>query len=172
MSAPKQSVNWYNRVLACQFERPEELPLDYFFYLGVPDQGQWDTFGTHETNYLVGQGFKTEMGVQKMPRANLDEILQEYFGCSVSDVVIPENWLYYDETDSYYSNRNDSYTIRMFEITAITEETDGIVRIDYTVTQYYRNTETGEFLNNPQLTMTLKINDDGNYAVLSNMLAE
>lgn len=162
--------NWLARAVGCVFEKPEDINLNYLFYLGVGHSGSWDDISAESRQSLVDQGFLTEFDLQIMPAYKLEEILQSTFDISLKDVTIPESWGYIEAEDAYCSNHSDAFVPENFTIKNVTESPDGTVDIHYFCESYY-NTATDEFLYSVDLVMTLQVTKDG-YQAISNVLVE
>lgn len=126
--------NWYLAAMGSVFGQPAEMDLGLVFYGGFnPGDSGWDGFTSEEASYLLEQGFYRNMSAQKMPAEQLDEILNTYFGISLYDVNIPVDWVYYPETDCYYSNHNDAYLVHGFTVMDVKETEDGLIEVHYCV---------------------------------------
>lgn len=126
--------NWYLAAMGSVFGQPAEMDLGLVFYGGFnPGDSGWDGFTSEEVSYLLEQGFYRNMSAQKMPAEQLDEILNTYFGISLYDAAIPSDWVYYPETDCYYSNHNDAYLVHGFTVMDIRETEDGLIEVHYCV---------------------------------------
>lgn len=169
--------NWYLVALDCVFDEPQELDLHYYFYNCLGMQTKWSDFSDSEVDYLLQHGFDKEFDVQKRPVEKMDEILQQVFGISFADVEadIPEDWVYYEATDSYYTNYNDGYGSpgNVVGFTAAEECADGTVRVFYSIDyEYYYNTKTGESLDRPDMVVTLRTAEDGSMRIISNQVVD
>lgn len=154
--------------MGCVFSRPEEIDLNYLFYNGFGN-GSWDLVSPESEQYLIDQGFWREMDIQPMPREKLEAILQATFGISLSDVTIPDEWVYLEKEDLYCSNHNDAYGIGSFTITAV-RDTGSTIEIAYTTDTYYYNTATDVFLDSAELVLTLKRRENGTIQAISNVI--
>lgn len=161
--------NWIFFSTGCNFSRPEEIDLNFLFYLGVGHNGSWPDISTDSRQHLIDHEFMYEMDIQIMPVEVLNRILQDTFGTSLSDMNIPTEWEYIEAEDAYCSNHNDAYFPEPPVITGITEYSDGTVEIFYTVNFFY-DSSTGEFYENPLLILKLTQTVSGNWLVLSNTL--
>lgn len=126
-----------NRYLAAMgsiYESPASMDIGLIFYDGfhLGDPG-WESFSPDEVAYLLEQGFSRDISAQKRPAEQLDEILNAYFGISLYDVAIPADWVYYPETDSYYSNHNDAYLVHSFTLMDVRETEEGLFELHYYV---------------------------------------
>lgn len=161
--------NWIYFSMGCLFSNPQEIPLNFLFYLGVDHPGSWMDISPESQQYLVDQGFTTEMDLQIMPVGILEQIMQDTFGVSLSDVPIPSEWDYIEAENAYCSNHSDAYIPGPFTISAVTEYNNGTVEITYETDMFYDGS-TGEFYDQPTLILTLSPRENGNWLVLSNCL--
>lgn len=161
--------NWIRSAMSCVFERPEEIDLEYLFYNGL-SYGGWDKVSPESEQYLIEQGFWREMDLQPMPVSELNRILDAVFDISLSDMTIPDAWVYLETEDFYCSNHNDAYGFVDYTITEVTELDDGLVKISYTVDSYFYNPKTDEFYDFADLVLILRQTKDGNLQVVSNVL--
>jgi len=161
--------NWINAAIGCIFETPEQIDLYYLFYLGI-DGGTWQDISPDSEQALIEQGFMREFDLQVMPVPELDRILQTYFGISLSDAEIPEEWCYIEAENAYCSNHSDAYFVLPNSITNVYEVGDGTTAISYTVDGYY-NTKTDEFYDLANLFLTLRETEAG-WQVISNKITE
>ena len=160
-------TNWLHNAMGCIFESPDEIDLEYLFYAGFR-LGSWDLLSPESEAQLIEQGFWREMDIQPMPVEQLEQVLQDNFGTSLSDCTIPEGWIYVEKEDMYCSNHNDAYGITDFTITAVNEHTDGLVELHYRLPSYY-DTRTGEFLDNMNMILSFRKQEDGSIRILSNV---
>lgn len=169
---------WYWRIMSCTFADPKEISMEHMFYTGLAqeDRQVWSEFTDEEVAFLQDwlRGTIWEEGqwtnAQKMPASGIDEALREYLGISLADVTIPEDWTYYQETDSYYAVHTDAFGVIGTQVTAVDRGEDGIIRVYWTI-GFMLNTSTGEYMENPLMVTTLQEKDDGGYYVLSNVPA-
>lgn len=160
--------NWLFFAMGCVFETPQDIDLNYLFYLGL-DHGSWDAVSPESEQYLIDNGFWREMDLQPMPATELDGILRANFGVGLDDVTIPDEWLYLQNEDFYCSNHNDAYFPSPFTITAV--EDDGVnIRIYYNIEGYF-NLETEEFLDCAELVLCLERMENGTIHAVSNIIA-
>lgn len=162
--------NWITAAMGCVFEAPQEIDLNFMFYLGT-GFGGWSDISPESEQYLIGHGFIREMDLQVMPAGDINDILLATFGISIADVVIPQKWLYIQAEDAYCSNHNDAYHIGRVSITDVIESEDSTVTIYYTVDTYY-NCKTDEFLDHPCLALTLQKSVDGQWLICSNTVVK
>ena len=160
-------TNWLHNAMGCIFESPAEIDLEYLFYAGFR-LGSWDLLSPESEAQLIEQGFWREMDIQPMPVDQLEQVLQNNFGISLSDCTIPEGWAYVEKEDMYCSNHNDAFFPGVPTITAV--EDDGhFITIHYTIDSYWI-TATGEFMDTAPLVLSLVRNEDGTIHAVSNLL--
>lgn len=162
-------TNWLRNAMGCTFETPAEINLEFLFYSGFR-QGSWDLLSPESEQYLIDQGFWRDMDIQPMPVSQIEEVLNNTFGTSLSECTIPEGWVYVETEDLYCSNHNDVYMVEHFRITDVTESPDGTVEIRYFVENFY-NTATDDFLYTVDLILTLRRTEEG-FQVVSNVLVD
>lgn len=162
--------NWLARAVGCVFEKPEDIDLNYMFYLGVEHPGSWDDISAESRQSLIDQGLWTEFDLQIMPCDKLEKALQSTFGISLNDVTIPESWGYIEKENAYCSNHSDAYIPDAFTITNVIESPDGTVDIQYFCESYY-STAADDFLYTVDLILTLRETKDG-YQAVSNVLVD
>lgn len=160
--------NWLFFALGSVFERPEEIDLNYLFYLGL-GHGSWDRISPESEQYLIDGGFWREMDLQPMPAAELDGILQANFGITLSDCTIPDEWCYLEKEDFYCSNHNDAYFPSPAEITAV--EDDGVMIRIYYHADFVYNTKTDEYLDDADMVLCLERQADGSIHAISHLPA-
>lgn len=156
--------NCLARAVGCVFEKPEDIDLNYMFYLGVEYPGSWDDISAESRQSLIDQGFWPEFDLQIMPCVKLEEALQATFGIGLDDVTIPESWGYIEAEDAYCSNHSDAYIPDAFTITNVIKSTNGTVDIHYFCESYY-NTATDDFLYSADMVLTLRETAKGFQAV-------
>ena len=147
------------RVSGCTFASPEEVCLYHLFYSGVNNPGSWDSITAEEEALLLNAGFWREMDIQIMPAHLLEAELQTYFGIGLADVTVPANWVYSEETDTYYSNYNDAY-LPTVTVTGHTELPDGYVVLHLTVSYAPEHGDNPDAWNAP-VDMTLRPEGEG-----------
>jgi hypothetical protein len=160
--------NWLARSLACIYENPAEINLEYLFYLGVNHPGSWNEICEESRQSLIDQGFWQELDIQIMPVSKLEEILQSTFGISLADVTIPENWGYIETENAYCSNHSDAFIPYDFTIIDVIESHDGTLEIHCFYESYY-NIAAENSLYTIDLILTLHQTADG-YQAISNVL--
>lgn len=160
---------WYNAAIGCIYSVPTEIDLSLLFYQGfpVPD----GTPSDEEMEFLSAQGFADGIvEIHRLPVHKLEEVLEKYFGTTLSDVRIPDNWLYYEKTDCYYSSHNDAYIVSGFTVTNV-ECDNSIISVYYTLGP--NGTEVIDPVSRTPVSnavLSLKETGDGRYTVLSNVV--
>ena len=164
---------WYWRALGCVFEKPEDLPAYPYFYLGV---GETEQFTAEESAFLKNayekkyNGGYEVMSDIKLPVAKINEALS-ILGVTIDDIKIPDQWVYYDKTDSYYFWVSDAYGISRWSVTEVEQGTEGIVAIHWKTDQLSifgleASSET------KRMVLTMQLQADGAYRILSNVPEE
>ena len=173
---------WYGRIIGCVFEEPEDISLYYLFYNGLPYEERQNSsdFTDSEVAFLkdvaVNSSWRDEsvwVNAHKMPRQYISDVLNDYFGLTPDDVTIPEEWSYFEETDSYYYIRSDGYGVNGFTVTGVQTDENGLIYVYWTA-NYIRDTRYEEmtFINEPKMVMVLEERQDGGYLILSNQPVE
>lgn len=150
-------VNYYNRLLSCRFESPEQVDFTVLFLDQDADEA-WPLTET-EIAFLEKSNCDLQRGhVVRVSSQKIDTVLQTHLGITLGDAagVGQESMVYFPETDCYY------YIKYSFgELSVYFEEgtwlEDGKVELRHN-------------RNGPKI-MTLKKTDTG-YIVLSNMREE
>ena len=166
--ASGEERNWYHAALGCLFSAPEEIDLNFMFYLGTGG-GSWDAISEQSRQYLLYKEFMWEMDLQVMPVMVLDEILMNTLGISINDVSIPDEWEYIEYEHAYCSNHNDAYFPDPITITSVTEYSDGTVEILYTV-DYFYDTRSDRLYENPSMMLKLFRSESDNWHIRSNTI--
>ncbi len=171
----------FNGALTCAFNSPEDINLEYVFYNRFPGGEEWSDFTEEEKAYLIAEGAKKNLGfgaipAQKRSAKQLEQALQAYFGVSLSQVQIPNSWVYYEATDSYYSSHGDTHVMQNFTVTKVEQGMDGLIYVYYTATgPIYR--QDGTTLDGWEHNMVLTLRsiasnwgspNDSGYMVLAN----
>ena len=109
----------------------------------------------------------------RMPAAKLNEGLA-ILGLTLKDVKIPESWAYYDKLDTYYSWRSDAYGVELWSVTKAEKDDVGIFKVYWQTDRSLLNTSTKEFYpsGTKKMVMTMQLQEDGTYRVLSNLPQE
>ena len=86
---------------------------------------------------------------------------------TVEDLEIPDNFIYYDKTDSYYVEHTDAYIPAYPFVTAVEEKADGTVRLYWDVD--FIPLGGGDFIRDSKMVTTMQKLNDGTYRILSNV---
>ena len=167
-NASDEERNWYHAALGCLFSRPEDIDLNFMFYLGT-DGGSWNELSEQSRQYLISKEFMWEMDLQVMPVPVIDEILMNTLGISINDASIPEEWEYIEYEHAYCSNHNDAYFPEPINITAVTEYSNGTVEIFYSV-DYFYDTSNDRLYENPSMVLKLNRTESGDWHIYSNTI--
>ena len=169
---------WYWRAIGCIFEKPEEIPAWFYFYLGVGDYAQ----ATGEELAFILDAFQ-----KKNPNTENLDYAHEYIrlpvakingalsvlGVTVEDIQIPDRWVYFDKTDAYYFWVTDAYGVTGWTVTKVEKGTEGVVAVYWETEDYYWGDPT---LASPsqgaKMVMTMQQMPDGTYRILSNVPQE
>lgn len=170
----------YNGALTCVYDSPEDINLYYVFYNQFPDGEEWSDFTAEEQEYLIREGAKKNLQfdhfpAQKRPAQQLDALLQQYFGVSLSEVQIPDSWVYYEATDSYYTNHSSVHVMegRFFTVTGVEYGEDGLIYVYYTAEgPIFRQDGTSLEGWEHDMVLTLRANGDGYVAVANQTLRD
>ena len=105
----------------------------------------------------------------RLPVEELNRVLREYLGITLSDVVIPMEWSYFEETDTYFRAGTDTngVSIRVENVEFLN---DGIVKI-----YFYSPLPIGSHNRSyfdPHMVLTLQEKPDGGYYVRSNQVLD
>ena len=168
---------WYTRALGCIFDKPENLPAWFYFYLGVGETGQL----TQEENAFLLTAFKEKnpnsdqsfaFSAIKLPVEKINTALS-VLGVTIADVQIPDQWAYFDKTDSYYFWVTDAYGVTGWTVTKVEKGTNGIVAVYWeTKEPYWGDPTREEPLSGAKMVLTMQAMPDGSYRILSNMPQE
>ena len=153
----RSEADWYPRALTSFYENAGQIDLFQLFYGGIP--GADNALTDAEREFLESKsGYDPELDVKRIPAAEMDRVLQEYFGTPLYMVegIGLENFLYWSKTDCYYHCHSDS-NLSFVEIVGCTEVEDGLWNITYTdwqgrlcvATLTYQN-DTWKVLSNTQ----------------------
>ena len=158
---------WYFAALGCIFDDPKDIDLELLFYGGFYGQPDGETT-QEERDYLEEQGLEFDCPVQRLPVSLLNEVLERYFGVTLDETAVPEDWYWRADTDCYYSFHSDAYGVSGWSPFAV-ERTGGELTVTYAVPPYQgtADPETGE----PVTVgiMTLRERPEGGYLVVSNV---
>ena len=136
-SAPLEALfadlsGWYNAALTSQYTNPSDLNLMLFFSAGFPDQPQTPT---DEEWAALSQlpGFYPEMDLIRLPAAQMDAVLTQYFGILLDDMAESAfaGLVYLDSTDCYYFMATGPIRIEGFKATATNVLEDGTIQLQY-----------------------------------------
>ena len=166
---------WYTRALGCIFEKPEDIPAWFYFYGGVGDYAQatgeelaftLDAFQKKNPNT---ENLDYAHEYTRLPVAKMNEALT-VLGVTVEDIQIPDRWVYYDKTDSYYFWVSDAYGVEGWYVTRVEKGTEGTVAVYWETKGYYWGNPTlKEPLRGAKMVYTMQLQPDGTYRVLSNL---
>ena len=171
-----QNGYWYWRAMGCVFENAEDIDMTLLCYRGMEERILYSTFTDDEIEFLKSRYPANDFddspwsNAHKLPRQELEDVMQTYFGVSLDDVSIP--WVYYEETDAYYHVKYDSYGLVGYTVTDVDYHDDGTVSVYWYVPFGLwdtRDPENEHFLDETDMLLTLKDNGDGTYTVLSNL---
>ena len=126
------SRSWYNRALACEYAKPEELELYWFFYCGFPDESQKPT--AEEWEQLKDkQGFDENCDLIRLPEYKMDQVLQDYFGISLEDIPAEgfSRMTYLESTDCWYFMITGYYGVERPQVLAVETLENGTVHVRY-----------------------------------------
>lgn len=153
-------INHYNMAMCCEFSRPEELPLNLFFYNGLT---YYDDVLTEEERALMSDWYW--LGPHRLVPEEMNEVLQTYFDITLDDIVWDkgeDGLVYWEETGYYYTASNDMLYCEDYVIYAVEELDNGIFKICYT-TRY-----EGDFV----ITLQSRESEGGEgFRILSNLPA-
>ncbi len=167
---------WYWRAMGCVFDKPENIDMSLLCYIGMKEEQLPSTFTDDEIAFLKTRFIGTSgddspwSNAHKLPRAELEAVMQTYFGLSLEDVDTP--WIYYSETDAYYHVKYDGYGLHGYTVTDVVTNSDGLIYIYWTIPYGLWDTRHGDelvFLENPQMVMVLEENEDGGFLIRSNL---
>lgn len=125
--------DWYNMALTSYYESPEQINLYYLFYGGFLNQDPKEPT-PEEKAYLEGEhGFIEPYELHRLPVADMDAILQEYFDITLNetDQIGLEDLVYWEKTDCYYSGHTDALGVSDVVVTNIEVQTDGTYKVSY-----------------------------------------
>ena len=170
---------WYYRALGCTFEKPEDIPAEFFFYGGLSAEevnAYCITITPEEQTYINAvyrqeNGRDPYTGATKLPVPAMNNALS-ILGVTVEDIEIPDHWVYYDKTNAYYFWVSDAYGVVGWNITQVEKTADGIVRLYWESPDAW-NTQTDKaYPRGTKMVMTLKEQTGGSYLILSNVPVE
>lgn len=169
---------WYKRALGCIFEKPEDIPAWFYFYLGIDEFGHNDyKYFTSEEQDFLAKTYKEKYGIEeytmatRMPVDKINEGLS-ILGVTLEDIEIPEDWVYYDKTDAYYFWVSDAYIVHG-KVTEVEKGLNGIVKIYWESTDtIWDTTNKAPYPAGTKMAMTMQQKADGTYMVWSNVPQE
>ena len=166
---------WYNRILGCTFAEAKDISLEHLFYNGMAPEERTSSaeFTDDEVNFLKNALKDTMWGEEnwtnahKMPAAQVKDVLNTYLGVSLEEMRLPENWLYFADTDAYYCVKTDGFSVGNYREIHVKEYDDGTVEIFWTVDFRY-DTVTEDYENDAEMLLTLRQVED-RYVAVSNI---
>lgn len=122
--------SWYNLALTSTYEQAKDMDLARLFFNGTAATGPVLTDA--ETAFLTGK-LTMELDKIKIPAADLDSVLDIYFGITYEDSTNrqAESLIYFDQTDCYYANSTYPMEAPVLGIVDYTISDDGIYRVRY-----------------------------------------
>lgn len=131
-------MSWYSQALTSEYSRPEEVDLGMLFYRGVPLRSEVEP-AADEVNKLATLSVMwssedtCELPVQRISTAQMNDILEQYFGITLDQAVGNGlDWLtYLEDTDCYYTRHSSTNAISPM-ITAAYLLEDGSIAMYYT----------------------------------------
>jgi len=169
---------WYWRALGCIFEKPEDIPAWFYFYLGVGDYTQ----ATGEELAFILDAFQQKNPntanldyaheYTRLPVAKINEALS-ILGITIEDIQIPDRWVYYDKLDCYYFWVSDAYIIEGWSVTGVEKGTEGIVAVYWeTDNSYWGDPALEKPSKGAKMVLTMRRQPDGSWRVQSNVPQE
>lgn len=162
---------WYGRALGCIFEKPEDIPTRLYFYLGVGDYTQatgdelafiLDAFQRKNPN---AENLDYAHEYTRLPVAKMNEVLT-VLGVTVEDIKIPQSWVYYDKTDSYYFWVSDAYGVTDWSVTKVKKGDNGKVTVYWETDARVFGFETQSAIT---MLLTMQQQSNGSWRILSNV---
>lgn len=128
-----EPASWYNMALTCEYESPEELNLQMFFYNGFDDETSKPTDQEYPLlkAKLNNSDHLDKMDLVRLPVSKMDAVLTECFGIQTGDISGNE-MLYLEETKCYYMLLTGANYMLISEFTGAEKLEDGNIRIFYT----------------------------------------
>lgn len=159
---------WLHAALNCIFDDPKDLDLGLLFregFYGLPGGGE---ASQEERDYLKQQGLEFDCPVQRLPVSLLNEVLERYFGVTLDDVAVPEDWYWRADTGCCYSFYSDFYGVALWAPLKV-ERQGGDFILTYVPYpwQAIPNPKTGEPVT--AAVMTLREQPEGGWLVASNV---
>lgn len=127
---------WYTAALSALYDSPADMDLALLFYngFGLEDHLGWSDVDADEEVWLLDHGLVRNITLHKLPEERLEQVLNDYFGISLSDARIPDSWVYCAERRCFYANHGDAWLSTGVTVTAVEQSEDGRVRIHYYIT--------------------------------------
>lgn len=157
--------NWYYRSIPVLWntENPADIDLYNLFYNGFP--GECNNLTDDEIVYLAEQTGMSSSEIQKMgqfrlPEAQMDSVLREYYGISLMDSnrFGLDKCIYWSATNCYYILRDDTSSVNLGLHSAYEQEDGGFII-------YYSANEKHPA---PEYVLYLEPNDYGTYTITMN----
>ena len=122
---------WYTQALTSFYDSAKMVDLKDLFYNGIDGDGQ-DELTDAEKKYLkenAGKLYYEELDTSRIPVAEMDKILQKYFGIRYEKTakVGTESMAYWKDTESFYISRGDTNATRMVPYAAVQRPNGNIV---------------------------------------------
>lgn len=170
-----RSDYWYWRIAGCVFDNPVDIDMKMMFYTGMEEHMDWDDLTEAEQEFLLNLPNSATGGEffgdpDRLPAEEMNAVLQEYLGITLSDVVIPTNWDYFDQTDAYYRSGTDSYGAGI-NVTEVQQD-GALVYVYYTSSTPIDDPQGQGSFNEPQMVMTLEEKSDSGYYIRSNQVVQ
>ncbi len=95
--------SWYNKLLAFEFSKPEEINLKLLISNGILNANN-SALTSAETAYLKTRDWEFNMDTYRTPKAELEALMQTYLGTTLKDSgnTTLANAAYFEETGCYY----------------------------------------------------------------------
>lgn len=170
---------WCWRAMGCTFEKPENISLEHYFYMGLEnDESEPYVPLTKEEQERINAAYKAKFGSEpytdetRLPEKDVKEALS-FLGVTLENVKIPDIWLYDDKTVSYYCWKSDAYGLVGWTVTEVVKNTDGTVQVHWESKDSIWNTQTNtSYPDGTKMVMTMQATADGGYLILSNLPAK
>ena len=123
-----------------------------------------NTLTEEENAFLASKNFIAELGIQSHSRSEMDAILHKVFNMPLahSNRKGLESFVYFPETDSYYSNHNTG-NFPDITITRFEDVGGGVVKLYYTCADGIHPEYAGK-----ELVVTITVSDYGLVHLFSN----
>lgn len=165
-------TGWYSRALSSSYADPADVDLYELFYDGLPN-GEWATDEELKALYPADafeNGHFMGPGVDRLPPAEMDKVLQQYFGLSLeqSSKRGLKAFQYAAENDCYYHCHGDTNQ-QLHKVVDARRLEDGTLVFTYT-SEYGNYAASEDF---PSVsTAALRPDGEGGYQLLSNLPGE